>query len=211
MTKVILANNADYIRLISKLPDDMHIYSSTFNISSWEESGPAKSILREMNLRNSHLVVGIPFFRSCTGDYGRGRCRSCYQKHQKILTSLATLRDSYPKIDWRFVTNLHAKFLVAGSLIVTGGRNITDGDLADLSFAEKDADLAEQLRVIWHEYAAKAYDIGTSGPLVFTTPYKGELLADSSSISQEYRAEVIRAIPSCLEAQYWASEKPSQS
>lgn len=211
MNKVVLTTNAEYIRLISKLPDDAHIYCSTFNISSWEDNGAAKSILREMNIRNSHLVVGIPFFRSCTGDYGRGRCKDCYQKHLKTITNLAALRDTYTKIEWKFVNNLHAKFLVSGSLIVTGGRNITDGNLADLSFAEKDAQLADKLRQIWGEYAAKAYDIGTKGPLVFTTPYKGELLADSSSISQEYRAEVIRTVPNCSEAIFWTSEKPSQS
>lgn len=120
------------------------------------------------------------------------------------MKKLAELRDTYANIDWRFVRDLHAKFWVAGPLVITGGRNISDGKLADLSLVEKDPKLADALRLIWNEYASGAYDIGTKGPLVFTTPYKGEVLADSSTIPDEYRQEVIKVDPESLEAQFWA-------
>ncbi len=203
MPKVILKTNHEFLRIISRLPDNAQIHASTFNISTWENHGPVHSILREFNIRHAHVVVGVPFFRNCTGDQGKGRCRSCYTKHNRSMMTLAKLRDQYTDIDWKFVTNLHAKFVVAGSLTITGGRNITDGDLADLSFAEKDPVLAEQLREIWGGYAAQAYDIGTKGPLVFTTPYKGELMADSSVISQQYREEASKSYPDSTEATFW--------
>ena len=204
MSKVILKTNSEFIRIVSRLPDTAKIYCSSFNISAWESHGPSHSILHELNIRDSHLVIGVPYFRSCTGDSGRGRCKSCYNKHSKALKSLATLRDTYANIDWKFVTNLHAKFLTAGSLTITGGRNISDGKMADLSFAENDAKLAKQLRTIWEEYASKAYDIGTSGPLVFTSGYKGEVLADSTWIADEYKKEVARTQPDGTEGRYWS-------
>lgn len=203
MTKKILRTNADFVQLISKLPTDGEIYCSTFNVSTWEAHGAVTNILNHLNMRKAHLIVGVPFFRSCTGDYGRGRCKSCLDKQHKTFKNLAKLRDAYTNIDWKFVNKLHAKFMVAANLIVTGGRNISDGEMADLSFAEDDPALADELRQIWHEYSASAYDIGATGPLVFISPYKGEIMADSKSILPEYKEEVLKSYPNSIEANFW--------
>ena len=185
---IILKRSTDINRVISKLPSSAEVYASSFNISTWLTHGPARTLLAEFNQRQTHLIIGVPEYKPAVG---RGEaCRACYTKHKRSLEKLATLRDEFTNIDWKFVKDVHAKFVVSTPFAITGGRNISDSKIGDVSFVTKDQDLSEKLIQIWKDYSRAAYDIGTSGPLVFTTPYNGELMADSTSIPAAYKAEI---------------------
>jgi len=206
MTKII-TDALDINRLIAKLPRNAELFASSFNISTWLSYGPARLLLHELNIRNSHALIGVPEFKSCTGEMGMGQCKDCYSFHKKKISKLASLRNEYSNIDWRFVKNIHAKFLVAKPLVLTGGRNISDSKGNDLTFAVNDTALADELIKLWHGFTTKEYDIGTSGPLVFTMPYRGELMADSTSIPDDYKKEVATT-QNNLVAGYWKKQFP---
>lgn len=200
----ILERSTDINRVISKLPLDAEIYASSFNISTWLTHGPARTLLGEFNQRNTHLVIGVPEYRPAVG---RGEaCFACYQRHKKGLQKLAALRKEFSNIEWVFVRDLHAKFVVSTPYAITGGRNISDSKIGDVSFVSKDPKLCKKLIGIWEKYAATAYDIGTSGPLVFTTPYNGELMADSESIPAEYKQEIAENHRGNEVADFWRKQ-----
>lgn len=197
----ILERATDINRVISKLPSSAEIYASSFNISTWLTHGPARTLLSEFNHRKTHLVIGVPEYRPAVG---RGEaCYACAIKHKKSLLKLAALRDEFTNIDWVFVRDVHAKFVVSTPYAITGGRNISDSKIGDVSFVSKDPELCEKLIDIWKKYALTAYDIGTDGPLVFTTPYNGELMADSASIPDEYKHEIAENFQGNEVAQFW--------
>lgn len=198
---IILKKSIDINRIISKLPKTAEIYASSFNISTWLTHGPARTLLAEFNHRNTHLVIGVPEYKPAVG---RGEsCRACYIKHKKGLQKLAALRGEFSNIEWKFVKDVHAKFVVSDPYAITGGRNISDSKIGDVSFVSKDADLSAKLIKIWREYADASYDIGTSGPLVFTTPYNGELMADSTSIPSKYKQEIAENHRGSEVSEFW--------
>jgi hypothetical protein len=204
LTKAILTDSFDVNRVISKLSDDAEIYASTFNVSTWLSNGPAITLLHEFNVRNTMLIVGVPDFKSCTGN--QQTCQHCYRRHLKSIRKLASLRDRFSNIDWKFVREVHTKCVVAKPFVITGGRNVSDSRKGDVSFVDKDPALGDRLIEILKGYAAKAYDIGTNAPLVFTHPYRGELMADSDSITSEFKKEAIKIYDGNRAVEYWAKQ-----
>ncbi len=200
---IILKKSTDINRVISKLPSSAEIYASSFNISTWLTHGPARTLLAEFNQRQTHLIIGVPEYKPAVG---RGEaCRACYTKHKRSLEKLAALRDEFTNIDWKFVKDVHAKFVVSTPFAITGGRNISDSKIGDVSFVAKDQDLSEKLIQIWKDYSRTAYDIGTNGPLVMTYPYMGSTMADSISIPLEFKKHIVDTVRGCEVASYWRS------
>lgn len=188
---------------ICKLDGD--IYVATFNIAVFLSAGPATKVLSHINNKNGHLLVGVPAFKSCQ-EY-HNKCKFCLTKHAKGMIRLAQLRDHYRQIDWAFVRDSHAKFAVSNSVTILGGRNLSDSKYEDVSVTIEDQALADTMRAQWSLIAHHRFDIGTNAPIVFTSPYKGEIMADSSAITEQYKTEIIKDQPQCDVALYWMTRK----
>lgn len=181
------------------------IYAATYNIAVFLSAGPATKVLSHINKHKGHVLVGIPAFKSCQ-EYPN-KCKFCLAKHTKGMARLAQLRDHYKEIDWAFVKESHAKFAVCDSTTILGGRNFSDSRYEDVTVTIEDTALADNMRAQWSVIAYHKYDIGTNAPLVFTAPYKGEIMADSKAIPEKYKAEIIKDQPQSDVALYWMTKK----
>ena len=196
----LLTNHKDWLRVIKALPKDI-LWASSFNLSTWKRNGIVEQILTEFNKRNSNLIVGVPIYRPCFNP-----CKQCHQRHKKSLLTLARLKNTYSNINWYFVGNLHAKFIVSGKINIIGGRNITDSTIDDIVIVNDDVKMSKKLIKYANSIIFNAYDIGSDGPVVDSIPYKGELLANSTSISKEYKAEFCKLHPESILSKYWLNE-----
>jgi hypothetical protein len=178
---------------------------ATYNLALFQKHGPVSQILESIDQKGGSILVGVPAFKSCT-DYP-DRCRACLNKHKKSLLRMAQLREHYKNIVWSYVMDSHAKFAVGEKTVVLGGRNLSDSRYKDISVVLENEQLAAELVAEWSGINYAAYDIGTDGPLVFYGPYKGEIMADSSSIKEEFKAAIVKDRPQSDLAEYWMKHK----
>lgn len=84
------------------------------------------------------ILVGLPMYRSCKGKHEV--CKHCITSYAKIYSRLAKHQENWPSFQWRFHGELHLKCAIFDydnnkARTIVGGRNFTDSDWADISFA----------------------------------------------------------------------------
>lgn len=199
----IITDTKDWADAVASLNGP--VYIATYNIAAFQSRGPVFRILESLNAKDTSILVGVPGFKSCT-DYPH-RCKACLTKHKKSLSRLVQLREHYKNIKWSFVKESHAKFAVGAPTVIIGGRNLSDSRFHDITVVYDDCTIAAQLVAEFETINCGAYDIGSNAPLVFQEPYRGELMADSSSIREEFKNEVIKNAPQSDIAEYWMKNK----
>lgn len=202
----IIHDTDKWVQIIQQLPKDKPIYGSTYNISKYKETGYVDKILKSFEKHiEAHLIVGVPKFYPCIRNAGdKGGCPSCYKRHVHMMKRFIEISNDYPKINFTFTKDVHTKFIVCDKYNITGGRNISDSDILDLSFITADERISKELIDRWNVISDTAsYDIGNDGPLVFLYPYKGEIFANSSEVNKEYRELAAQRFPGDDVVDYW--------
>jgi hypothetical protein len=83
------------------------------------------------------ILVGFQPLTMC-----KEGCEECLAAHYKWAVRLVKHAQRWPKIEWRYVNKCHLKcnlfYYANGCIGVTGGRNLSGSDWADISFVMND-------------------------------------------------------------------------
>lgn len=124
----------------------MKVLISTFNIhaniladgrdmTEWglKFASSTHDILDELNGTDTSILVGVPGFYPPEPD-----CDPCRQRRKKALDKYLAHANHWPKIKWRLKRDVHLKCVLGVDKTMkglAGGRNLTDSEALDVSFA----------------------------------------------------------------------------